>query len=663
VTLHVQSFSPFNCPWDFVINPPGYCSDPCDYGMTSTIYGPEDICLKNCPDNPLDLTLEVNGGTPPYTMDFTLNATGYAPWVFNQVAVNDVTDIRVCMDSVPAPIFNSTTYTLTLPNFLGDSYVTFSIGNVFDKFGCTSILDPAEHSLYVHKLPQIKSTNLAFCWEEAKNVNLTDYDLLINPFLDVTWWDGNPFDGGQQIFNATGTNLHNVNQLWAHVADDYCENSIRVPLTIYRTPRLDSIPPIQLCEGTPIKPNAIPIHDAANSGATYTFHNAFPPDSTNLIDSAYYLPLTTDTIYVVATNWMCHDTLPIILVVQPYPTFTLDGVPCNLLQNTFSVLFTSSADSIATTAGIVHNHPVGQDSIVGIPENTNITIYLFNPSRMCKDTFSIVAPNCNCPTINQPVTAQSGYQLCENDALPLLSVTVDPGLVANWYDVPSGGVPLLQNSLTFQPVNPANATYYAEALDQNSGCYSLRTPIDININPLANLQALPDPVLCETQTINFNTTVPSVLNGVPGSGQWYNLVTHAPVSGSIAPQNGDAWYYLFTTTNGACTTSDTIAATVNPAPSFDSYNVDCIDATLLYNFYFTSDATTVGANVGTLTQIPGTDSFQLSGIPYDTDILFNLQNAVTGCSIAFTQQAPNCSCPSLLDVTSTQYCSSSGVLD
>ena len=55
--------------------------------------------------------------------------------------------------------------------------------------------------------------------------------------------NGNPFVGGEEINNPTGANLQNVNELWAHVADDYCENSIRVPFTILPQPDLHFSPP------------------------------------------------------------------------------------------------------------------------------------------------------------------------------------------------------------------------------------------------------------------------------------------------------------------------------------------------------------------------------------------------------------------------------------
>ncbi len=663
LTLLVQDNYGQQCDYKFPITIPGFCSDPCDPAMAASISGDDEICLNNCPDNPAIVYVDISGGEESYKMDFSVSAAGYPVWNFTGVPIEQNAEIEICMDNVPSPVYDEATGVLIIPQFLVGSDLIITLLNVYGKYDCTAILDNDQHFMTIHPLPNIATTTLALCKNIAANIDLTEYDIFISPFLDVTWYDGNPLEGGDEINNPTGTNLENVVQLWAHVADDFCENAIQVPFTILPLPKLDSVPPLQICDGSAVVLQSITLIDQGNSMPVYTFHQGLPPDSTNILDPLYYPLADTTTIYVLATAGMCYDTLPIEINVQDYPDFLLQATPCDLLLNTYSILFTSSADSIHASVGMVVNNPIGQDAVNGIPNDTSVTIEIINPSGLCKDTFLIVAPNCNCPLITQPIASQPSYAICEGDPIPVLSVNVVAGLVANWYDVPSGGVPLLQNSLTYQPASATSAIYYVEALDPSNSCYSIRTEINFVVNPEAVLQTLADPELCETETIDFNSLIPNVLNGVGGNGQWFDLTTQLPVSGVIQPQNGDAWYYLFTSAPGSCLSSDTIHPIVNPLPAIDLFNILCIDAQLTYQISFTSDANIILASTGNLTQTPGTDSFLLSDIPFDTDIHLDLQYTGTGCSASIFQAAPDCSCPPLLQNNGFQLCSDQGVVD
>ena len=643
---------------------PGFCSDPCDPEMFTEISGPEDLCVKNCQVEPSTLTIDISGGTEPYKMDFTLSAPNYPPWVFPYTGIVPSGEISLCVDNVPAPIYNAAAGMLTIPAFLAGTELTFTLDQIYDFYDCNGTLGDNEIYINIHPQPAISTTNLLLCRDEAIDIDLTEYDILISPFDEVTWWDGNPILGGEQINSPTGANLENVVQLWAQVSDDYCQNQIQVPFMIFPVPDIDSVPPIHVCKGNNITLQSIVFNDAGNSAPTYSFHSALPPDSMNLLDPLFYVPLASDTIYVLATAsaGMCYDTLPLEIIVEDYPDFTLEGLPCNLAAGTYSILFSSSADSIHASVGTVFNNPAGQDAVNNIPNNTNVSIEILNATGMCKDTFQVMAPNCNCPTINQPVPAAPGYAICEDESTPVMTVTVDPGLVANWYDVPVGGVSILANSLSFQPVSPVNATYYVEALDPASACYSIRTPIPLTVYPVPVLQSVADPVLCAGESIDLNALTPAVINGVPGTGQWLKLPANLPASGVVVPQNGDTWQYVFIAAAGNCEDRDTITAIVNPQPFVSIYDIVCDDQLLVYNILFTSNADVITASTGTLTQLGSTDTFALEDIAFDTDVQFDLEISATGCTATVLQNAPDCSCPALLQSLSTSLCSDAGVL-
>ena len=187
-----------------------------------------------------------------------------------------------------------------------------------------------------------------------------------------------------------------------------------------------------------------------------------------------------------------------------------------------------------------------------------VLMWLWTDQRigLCKDTFSIVAPNVS--VYDQSTSSCTTHLcICDDEAIlscQLLSIQVSQPI--GWW--PSGGVALVQNSLTYQPASLNSATYYAEALNVADGCPSLRTSIPFTVHPLAILQDVADPVLCAPGTINMDALVPGVLNGVSGTGSWFNLATNQPVSGTIQPASGDSWYYVFTSNPGMCVSTDTM---------------------------------------------------------------------------------------------------------
>ena len=167
VTITIQGTTAPYCKFDFPITSPGFCSDPCDYDMSASVSGPEDICLKNCPDNPGLVIVDVSGGTPPFTIDFELYSPGHPTWSFIDIPINGFQEIQVCIDSVPAPIYNALSGYLTLPAFLAESDITFTLLDVFDKYNCTASLDQSEIFMNIHKLPLAMSTTLNLCRNEA----------------------------------------------------------------------------------------------------------------------------------------------------------------------------------------------------------------------------------------------------------------------------------------------------------------------------------------------------------------------------------------------------------------------------------------------------------------------------------------------------------------
>ena len=70
---------------------------------------------------------------------------------------------------------------------------------MYDFYGCNGSIGNDVTNFNIHPQPEIDSTALLLCWDEVSNIDLTELDILISPFYDVTWWDGNPIQGGEEI--------------------------------------------------------------------------------------------------------------------------------------------------------------------------------------------------------------------------------------------------------------------------------------------------------------------------------------------------------------------------------------------------------------------------------------------------------------------------------
>ena len=86
-----------------------------------------------------------------------------------------------------------------------------------------------------------------------------------------------------------------------------------------------------------------------------------------------------------------------------------------------------------------------------------------------------------------PPSSIGDIRICENIGTGLLTVRVPPGIRVDWYDAPSGGNLLAENTITY--ATETAGTYYAEAVPQLAYCPSLnRTPVTLELYPLPEVE-------------------------------------------------------------------------------------------------------------------------------------------------------------------------------
>lgn len=235
-----------------------------------------------------------------------------------------------------------------------------------------------------------------------------------------------------------------------------------------------------------------------------------PTTSTNGVDGSWDIGTTFDpstnsgstVIEFIPDAGQCASSVMITVEVNEVPMYSIDEVDCNPGFTDYYVDILTDGDMVVSTAGTVVNNGPGSFTIDNIPDGTDITVTVSNTSNGCDVNFDVTAPNCSCPTIDPPTGMN--VELCENQPLESLTATVGPGLEVDWYDMPTGGTLLLDNSMTYLPAGAG--TYYAEAVDPATNCTSTtRTALELI---LILLDTTYDQALtCDPLVVGFDTTL------------------------------------------------------------------------------------------------------------------------------------------------------------
>ncbi len=189
--------------------------------------------------------------------------------------------------------------------------------------------------------------------------------------------------------------------------------------------------------------------------------------------------------YIVPSFNICEDAKATVQFQLVNPgTYQIQDVSCAPNFQTYTVKISVVGYTVTTSAGTVSS--AGNiKTIANIPIGSNVTITLKTIAGDCADVvLNITPPQCNCPNIPLPVSA-GDKKACQNEIGVALQVSVGNGLSAAWFDAITGGNLLLTKSLIFEPptTNTAVTTYYVQALDTITGCFSPRIPVLFEVVP------------------------------------------------------------------------------------------------------------------------------------------------------------------------------------
>ncbi|MEL7249297.1 MAG: gliding motility-associated C-terminal domain-containing protein [Bacteroidota bacterium] len=363
-----------------------------------------------------------------------------------------------------------------------------------------------------------------------------------------------------------------------------------------------------ICTGNPIPaltadpgPGAIvDWYDEATGGMLLATGNTFTP-----IAAGTYYAETRITV----DDCVSFARTAIILTINLTPTVDDVQAACAPDLLTYSVdLITTNGASVNANMGTVINTGAGTFSITDIPAGTDLTYTVFDVTMSCPvGPLMVAAPDCSCPMVNPPVSG-GDQSICAGAPIPDLNVLVGNGETADWYDVPTGGTPLAQNTLTFTP--PAAGTYFAEARNTTNNCVSERITISFTLNPLPSfvlLDTICSPDLLTYQAIlqvnnadeliaglgtvtdngGGNFTVDGIPSGLALNFTLNNTTTGCSSTASIAPPDCSCEEVAPPTSTGnvAICTGDpipTLMASVAADQTVDWYDA-AVGGTLLAN--------------------------------------------------------------------------------
>ena len=218
---------------------------------------------------------------------------------------------------------------------------------------------------------------------------------------------------------------------------------------------------------------------------------------------------------------------------------------------------------------------------------TNTTL-AYTPTSFGTKTITYTAADANgCKisanailNVSQPAAPiVANVTLCQNSTATALTATALTGHTVKWYTTATGGTAL--TSAPIPSTTTAGTTTYYATQTTPQGCESLRTPLDVIVNPApAFTSASSIAAVCNQTAINYTPTSSVTGATFAWSRASVSGISNAAASGTASINenlnntsvNPVVVTYVYTTTNPStgCTSTNNVTATVNPAATLTS---------------------------------------------------------------------------------------------
>ena len=260
---------------------------------------------------------------------------------------------------------------------------------------------------------------------------------------------------------------------------------------------------LMICPGEPIPTLSVMV----DAGQTADWYDAATGGLLLAAATLTYTPPSTGTYYVEArdpVNNCVSNRIAITISTHPAPSYTATGTSCAPDLSSYQVnLSLTNADQLVVNAGTPTDNGGGSWTVSGIPAGTDLNITISSSTTGCSLMDIITAPDCNCAVVMPPMS-NGDATICQGDPIPTLSVSVNPGETADWYDAPVGGTLLAMSNTNYSP--PGAGTYYAETRVLVDGCVSpMRTAVTLTINPMPALVSVD--TVCSIDLLTYTVTI------------------------------------------------------------------------------------------------------------------------------------------------------------
>ncbi|GEM_PF-3973376 len=243
-----------------------------------------------------------------------------------------------------------------------------------------------------------------------------------------------------------------------------------------------------------------------------------------------------------------------------------DAVPAALCAGQTTQLHANASGGSGTYTYSWTSSPAGFTSTQADPaaSPSETTIY----TVVVGDGFNSVSDNVQVIVHPLPASPISGgdHEICADEEIPSLTVTVGSGETADWYSAASGGALLAYGTLDFAPAGAG--TYYAGARNLTTGCLSpARTGVTLTIHNLPDVFAGAD------QSIPYGTS--TTISDAIATGAATLNYAWTPVGSFVNPAilhpttinlTSTGTCTLTVTDGNSCVNSDQMTITVTGSP-------------------------------------------------------------------------------------------------